>query len=167
MSFVDIILVVIFIFAGFQGYRKGFIGQLAGLAGLLLGIWGGIKFSDYTAGLLKEYLHMHTEYLPLISFAVTFFVILFAVHFIGKIVEGIFDMAFLGFANSILGVVFGVLKMAFILSVILVIIEKADTKVNVLPSNLAEKSLFYRPVSRLAPSIFPYLNFDEIKTKLN
>ncbi len=166
MSFIDIILIVIFIFAGFQGYKKGFIGQLAGLAGLLLGIWGGIKFSDYTAGLLKEYFHLTTEYLPLISFAVTFFVILFAVHFIGKLVEGIFDMAFLGFANSILGVVFGVLKMAFIMSVIIVIIEKADTKVNVLPDNISEKSLFYKPVAKLAPSIFPYLNFDEIRSKL-
>lgn len=166
MIIVDIILVAVFIIAGFAGYKKGFVGELASLAGLLLGIWGAIKFSDYTANLLKEHLNMTTEYLPLIAFAITFVVIVIAVHFLGKIVEGIFEMAFLGFANSILGVVFGVLKTAFILSVVLVILEKADIKMNFLPKDIAEKSLFYKPIQRLAPSIFPDLNFDEIKTKL-
>lgn len=166
MSIIDIILVIIFIFAGFRGYRQGFIGQLAGLAGLLLGIWGALKFSDYTAGLLREHLGLTTEYLSLIAFAVTFFVILFAVHFVSKIVEKIFDMAFLGFANSILGVVFGVLKMAFILSIFLILIEKVDNRINILPKDIQEKSLFYKPIARLAPSIFPDLKFEEIKTKI-
>ena len=166
MSFVDIILIAIFIFAGFRGYQKGFVSQLASLAGLLLGIWGAIKFSDFTANLLSEHLHLTTQYLPLIAFAITFGIIVVAVHFLGNIVEGLFEMAFLGFANSILGVVFGVLKTAFILSVVIVIMEKADTKINVLPKDISQKSLFYHPIARLAPSIFPDLNFDEIKTKL-
>lgn len=166
MIIVDIILVAVFIIAGFAGYKKGFVGELASLAGLLLGIWGAIKFSDYTSNLLRENFNMTTEYLGLIAFAITIFVIVFAIHFLGKIVEGIFEMAFLGFANSILGVVFGVLKTAFILSVVLVILEKADVKMNFLPKDIAEKSLFYKPIQRLAPSFFPDLNFDEIKTKL-
>lgn len=166
MIIIDIILVAIFIFAGFRGYQKGFVIQLASLVGLILGIWGAIKFSDYTAGLLTEHFHLTTQYLPLIAFAVTFTAIVIAIHFIGKAIEGVFDLAMLGFANSILGVVFGVLKTAFILSVFLVIIEKADTKINILPKDIAEKSIFYRPIERLAPSIFPDLNFDEIKTKL-
>ena len=166
MSFIDIILLAIFIIAGFHGYKKGFVNQLASLIGLLLGIWGAIKFSDYTAGFLTEHFHITSEYLSLIAFAVTFIIIVIIVHFIGNIVESIFEMAFLGFANSILGVVFGVLKTAFILSVVLVIMEKTDTKINVLPNDIEQKSLFYRPIAHLAPSIFPDLNFDEIKTKL-
>lgn len=166
MFVIDIILVAIFIFAGFKGYTRGFVAQLASLAGLLLGIWGAIKFSDFTASLLAEHLNLTTEYLPLIAFAVTFAAIVIAVHFMGKLVEGLFNLAFLGFANSILGVVFGVLKTAFILSVIIVIIEKADTRVNILPKNISEKTIFYRPISRLAPAVFPYLNFDEIKSKI-
>lgn len=166
MIIVDIILVAIFIIAGFAGYKKGFVGEFASLAGLLLGIWGALKFSDYTANLLRENFNMTTEYLGLIAFAITFFVIVIAVHFIGKIVEGIFEMAFLGFANSILGVVFGVLKTAFILSVVLIILEKANIKMNFLPKDIADKSLFYKPIQRLAPAVFPDLNFDEIKAKL-
>jgi membrane protein required for colicin V production len=166
MSFIDIILIALFIIAGFHGYKKGFVSQFASLAGLLLGIWGALKFSDFTADLLIKYFHISTEYLHLIAFGVTFLIIVFIVHLIGKAVEGVFELAFLGYANSILGVVFGVLKMAFILSVFLIIIEKADTKMNILPNDIAEKSIFYRPIARLAPSIFPDLNFDEIKSQL-
>lgn len=166
MIIVDIILVAVFILAGFAGYKKGFVAEFASLAGLLLGILGAIKFSDYTADLLRENFNITTQYLGLIAFAITFFVIVLLVHLLGKIVEGIFEMAFLGFANSILGVVFGVLKTAFILSVVLVILEKADIKMNFLPKDIAEKSLFYRPIQRLAPAVFPDLNFDEIKAKL-
>jgi len=166
MSFIDIILIALFIIAGFHGYKKGFVSQFASLAGLLLGIWGALKFSDFTADLLVKYFNLTPEYLHLIAFGVTFLIIVFIVHLIGKAVEGVFELAFLGFANSILGVIFGVLKMAFILSVFLIIIEKADTKVNILPNDIAEKSIFYRPIARLAPSIFPELNFEEIKSQL-
>jgi len=38
MILIDIILIAIFIIAGFSGFKKGFISQLASLAGLLLGI---------------------------------------------------------------------------------------------------------------------------------
>jgi membrane protein required for colicin V production len=164
MSFIDIILIAIFIAAGFSGYKKGFVSQLASLAGLLLGIWGAIKFSSLTAEFLSHYIS--SEYLNLIAFSITFCIIVVIVHFIGVAVEGIFDMAFLGFANSILGVVFGVLKTAFILSIVIVIIDKTSPKYNPLPKDISEKSIFYRPISRLAPSIFPSLKFDEIKTKL-
>jgi len=166
MSFIDIILIALFIIAGFHGYKKGFVSQFASLAGLLLGIWGALKFSDFTADLLIKYFHLSTVYLHLIAFSITFLIIVFIVHLIGKAVEGVFELAFLGFANSILGVIFGVLKMAFILSVFLIIIGKADTKINIIPNDIAEESIFYRPIARLASSIFPELNFDEIKSQL-
>lgn len=166
MSILDIILLVLFIFAGFNGYRKGFIGQAAGLASLLVGIWGAIHFSDFTAKLLAEHLSLTSQYLPLIAFAVTFAALVVAVHFVGVIAENIIKLAFLGLANSILGVIFGVLKTALILSVILLLLGKVSDRVKIIPNNFGENSLFFGPVERLAPSIFPYLNFDEIKSTI-
>lgn len=166
MSYFDLIFLAIFILAGFSGYKSGFVRQVASLAGLLLGIWGAIHFSDYTATFLVENLSVKTKYLPLISFAVTFVVILIAVHFLGELVSKIFDMAMLGFANSILGVVFGVVKSVLILSVIIVIAEKFEEKFRIFPTNIEEKSLFYKPVRNVSPAIFPYLHFDEIQGKI-
>jgi membrane protein required for colicin V production len=166
MSVLDIILLVLFIFAGFNGYKKGFIGQAAGLAGLLVGIWGAIHFSDYTAKLLAEHLSLTSQYMPLIAFAVTFAALVVAVHFVGVLAENVIKLAFLGMANTILGVIFGVLKTALILSVILLLVGKVSDRIKIIPDNFGENSLFYGPVERLAPSIFPYLNFEEIKSTI-
>lgn len=166
MSILDIILLVLFVFAGFNGYKKGFIGQAAGLAGLLVGIWGAIHFSDFTANLLTEHFNLNSQYLPLIAFAITFAALVVAVHFVGILAENIIKLAFLGLANSLLGVVFGVLKTALILSVVLLLLGKVSDRVKIIPDNFGENSLFYGPVKRLAPTIFPYLNFDEIKSTI-
>jgi membrane protein required for colicin V production len=163
MSLLDIILLVIFIFAGFRGYKKGFIGQAAALLGLLLGIWGAIHFSDFTARFLTEQFSLTTPYLSLIAFAITFAGILVGVHFLGVLVEGIFKLAFLGLANKLLGVMFSVLKTALILSVILLLIGKVSNRISIIPDKFGEKSILYGPIERFAPRIFPYLNFDEIK----
>jgi membrane protein required for colicin V production len=166
MSILDIILIAVFIFAGFNGYKKGLIGQAAGLVGLLLGIWGAIHFSDYTAGLIMEHFSFSTPYMPLIAFAITFAAIVVGVHFLGALAEGIVNLAFLGLANKLLGVAFGVLKTALILSVILLLLGKVSDRVRIIPDNFGENSLLYGPVERLAPTIFPYLNFKEIKEKV-
>lgn len=166
MSILDIILIAVFIFAGFNGYKKGLIGQAAGLVGLLLGIWGAIHFSDFTAGLIMDLFSFNSPYMPLIAFAVTFVAIVVGIHFLGALAEGIVNLAFLGLANKLLGVAFGVVKTALILSVILLLLGKVSDRVRVIPDDFGKNSLLYGPVERLAPSIFPYLNFDEIKEKV-
>jgi len=171
MSILDLVLLGLFLIAGFNGYRKGLIGQAASLAGLILGIWGAIHFSDFTANFLTENFSMNSKYLSLISFGITFAIILVAAHLIGFLVEKIFDLAFLGIVNSLLGVVFGVLKTALIISVLIVLLSGASTKLKIIPDDFGSNSLLYGPVKRLAPSIFPYLNFNELKetiqTKIN
>ena len=75
------------------------------------------------------------------------------------------DAIALGIVNRLLGVLFSVLKIAFIVSIILVLINKADNKYNFIPDETKENSLLYKPLSNFAPMIFPYLNFEKIKEK--
>jgi hypothetical protein len=39
-------------------------------------------------------------------------------------------------------------------------------RVRIIPDDFGQESMLYGPVERLAPSIFPYLNFEEIKHKV-
>lgn len=166
MIIVDIIFLGLFIVAGFSGYKQGMVRQAASLAGLVLGIWGAIHFSNLTANLLVQSLGFTSPFLPLISFAITFLVILVAVHFVGLLVDGLFSLAHLGIINSLVGVVFGVLKVALILSVLIIFIGKANYRFDFLPNDLSTRSLFYGPVERFAPTLFPQLNFEEIRNTL-
>jgi len=72
MNYIDLVLGIIIILAAIQGFRKGFIVELASLAALVLGIWGAIKFSDWTAGFITETFGYTSKYLVAISFLVTF-----------------------------------------------------------------------------------------------
>ena len=115
--------------------------------------------------MLTENLDISTTYLPLISFAVTFVAIVIIVHFLARILEKFLQVIALGFVNRISGLIFGILKTAFIISILLVIVNGINRRINKIPEETINNSLLYQPLSKFAPSIFPYLNFDTIIEK--
>ncbi|MFC2116684.1 CvpA family protein, partial [Bacteroidota bacterium] len=138
----------------------------ASLAALVLGVWGAVRFSALTSTLLTENLHLQTKYLPLIAFALTFVGIVIAVHLLARAMDKLVKAVALGFVNRIAGLVFGILRTAFLISIILVIINSIDRRVPFIPEEHKENSLLYGPLSKLAPSIFPYLNFEDMKGRI-
>ena len=165
MNTIDLVFAILLLWSAYRGYTKGFIVQLATLSALLLGILGAVMFSDITSSLIIKNFDVSGQYLPIISFAVTFVVIVIAVHLFAKMLNKLIDAIALGIVNRLLGVLFSVLKIAFIVSIILVLINKADNKYNFIPNETKDNSLLYKPLSNFAPMIFPYLNFDKIREK--
>jgi membrane protein required for colicin V production len=165
MNTVDLVFAILFLWAAYRGFTKGFIVQLATLAALLLGVLGAVLFSDFTSGLIIKNFEVSGQYLPIISFALTFIAIVIAVHLLAKALNKLIDAIALGIVNRLLGVIFSVLKYAFIISIVLVLINKVDNKYNFIPDETKKESLFYQPLSNFAPMVFPYLNFDKIKEK--
>ena len=165
MNTVDLVFAILLLWAAYRGFTKGFIVQLATLAALLLGILGAVLFSDFTSGLIIKKFDVSGQYLPILSFAVTFIVIVIAVHLLAKALNKLIDAIALGIVNRLLGVLFSLLKTAFIVSIVLVLINKADNKYNFIPDETKDESLLYKPLSNFAPMIFPYLNFDKIRDK--
>ena len=62
MSKIDIILIIPLLWGAFMGFRKGLVLELASLVGLILGIYGAIKFCDFTAEKLIEYVEVSEEW---------------------------------------------------------------------------------------------------------
>lgn len=158
MNYIDIVLGLLLLFAAIRGFRKGLVSELASLAALILGVWGAIEFADITSGFLIENFDLKTEYLDIISFVVTFIVIVFLVHVVGNVVNKLVDTVMLGFVNRLAGLVFGILKSALILSVILVVFDKIDDDIEILSNEAKTESRLYEPLRSFAPSIFPFLN---------
>ena len=156
----DIIFILIFIWAAYKGFTKGFILQAATLAALILGIYGSIKFSGFVAAVIMEKMGSHGEFVPLISFAITFIGIVVGIHFLARLAEKLLEMISLSFVNRLFGIFFNLIKYAFIISAILVVINGIDRKTGFLPKDKVNESHLYRPLSILAPLLFPYLHFD-------
>jgi len=165
MNTIDLVFAIILLWSAYRGFSKGFIVQLATLAALLLGILGAVMFSDYTSSLIIKKFEVSGNYLQIISFAVTFIVIVIAVHLLAKMLNKLIDAVALGVVNRLLGVLFSILKVAFIVSIILVLVNKVDNKYHFISDETKEESLLYVPLSKFAPMIFPYLNFEKMKEK--
>ncbi len=75
MNWIDLIIVVLLILSIVSGFTNGLVKEVASLAGLILGIWGAIKFSFYTADKLYEWFDMTGQFVGIIAFLVTFGII--------------------------------------------------------------------------------------------
>ena len=159
MNYIDIILLVLLILSAFGGFKNGLIAEVVSLAALVLGIWGAIEFSYITVEFLTEKLNLNTEHLNIISFIVTFVVIVILVHIVGNTINKMVEAVTLGFVNKLAGMVFAVLKSALILSIILLIFDRIDKDVKILPEKAKSESRMYEPIKNFAPSLLPFINF--------
>ncbi len=172
MNIFDIVFLVILIYAAYKGFSKGLIIQAASLAALLLGIIGAIKFSGYTEFVLTKKFGFTGEYLQLTAFAITFVIIVIAVHLVARLTEKFAKAVALDFVNRILGLLFSVIKVAFIISIVLLIVDIIDHKTHFLPRDKQDesalhKSLLYKPLSSVARMVFPYFRLEYEKIRKN
>lgn len=172
MNWIDIAIIVILALSMVMGFIHGLVKEVASLAALILGIWGAIKFSGFTAEKLYDYFDMTGQYVGVIAFIITFGIIVVIIHFIGIIADKIVDAVALGFVNRLLGIAFGLLKSVLIMSVFFSVMNAVNERKPFLPEDKIQSSMFYNPISDIAPAIFPiigeggfYRSFDRFKKK--
>jgi membrane protein required for colicin V production len=166
INYFDVIIAIFLLWSAYRGMTRGFLIMAASLAALILGVWGAIRFSHLTAAILISSFGVQTKYLALISFALTFVIIAVLVHLLSRALDKLVKAVALGIVNRLAGLLFGILKTAFLISIFLVILNGINNRVPFIPEEHKENSLLYQPLSRLAPAIFPFLNFDEIKDRI-
>lgn len=174
MGVLDIVFIIPIVWLAYKGFEKGLIIELATLFALLLGIFVSLYFSDVTAEFLRESFGMKTKYLSLISFIVTFVLVVIAVNLIGKLIEKLVNVAALGFINKAFGGLFGVLKAVIFLSFIIFFIEKVDKKKVILTEEFTSNSLFYPYIKPWAITLIDIygdtdlgdINVEDIKNKV-
>jgi membrane protein required for colicin V production len=159
MNYIDIVLGILLILSAISGFKKGLVVELASLAALILGIWGAVKFSYITSEFLVENFNWSWDHLNIASFIITFVVIVILVHIVGSTVNKMVETVMLGFVNKLAGLVFGILRAALILSIILVVFDKIDEDMEILSSETKANSRMYEPIRNLAPTIFPFIDF--------
>lgn len=165
MNYIDVVFAIILIIAAVQGFRKGLIIEFASLAALILGIWGAIKFSDWTAGFISDIFNYHSKNLTTIAFIVTFIAIVVLIHLAAQVLDKTVKAVALGFLNRLAGIIFGVLKTAVILSVFLLLFDTVDENVHILPTTQKAESKIYKPMKQLVPTLFPFIKLWDFGTE--
>lgn len=157
MNIVDIIILILLAWGAFRGYTQGFILQLVTFIALFIGIWASIRFSGSLSDVLSQSFSITGKYLPVLSFILIFFLVVIIAHLIGMLLTKIFEFAALGWLNRLGGVAFGLIKMIFIISVLLTVQYRMREKLKIIPEKQRQNSLLYKPISTIAPAIFPNL----------
>lgn len=158
MSYIDIVILIILGWAAIRGFIKGFIKEAAALLALILGIYAAAKFSGFAGQWLAKYIHTSPQTLSVISFILTFTSVVIIIYLLGAFFDWLAKAVALGPVNRILGILFGVLKSAFVLSVIILVINTVQPYFSILPQQEIARSKTYRPLSVFAPSVLPVLS---------
>jgi membrane protein required for colicin V production len=155
MSIIDVVLIALLLFGLIRGFMKGLFVEVASLVALIAGIYGAIHFSDYVGDFLHSKFDWSEKTLNIAAFAITFIVIVFVIALAGKALTKLADFAALGILNKILGGIFGALKIAFILSVILIIFDSMNKTLPFTDKKDLDDSMLYEPIKSLVPTVFP------------
>jgi membrane protein required for colicin V production len=163
MNVLDIIFLVPLLFALYRGFRKGLIHMVASLLALILGILGAIKFRPVFASFIDSLFNVSPEHVNVIAFSVAFVVIVLVVHLAAFLAEKLIKAVALNFVNRLLGMGFGFLVTAFVISMILWPVNQVNQEKQIIRPERIEGSLLYKPLSKLAPAVFPYLKRQDWK----
>jgi membrane protein required for colicin V production len=151
MNWLDWLLLGILAWAAIQGFQRGFIIELASLVALVVGIWAAVHFSDRFAAAVG----IDAENTAL-AFLLTFLAVLLVVHLLARFLTTLIDIAQLGVPNKLAGIVFGMLRSAFSLSVALnLLVGYSEGAMPAEP--VREGSRTYAPLRAFAPLIVPVL----------
>jgi membrane protein required for colicin V production len=144
------------------------------LVALIAGVYLAVRFAQE----LSEYLYQNTEltneFLPIISFAIIFVGVVLLVHLFAKAIEKLATAVALGWANKASGALFGVFRMTFILSIVIMMLTRFELLDKFNRGATAEQSFLYAPVTQIAPFILPILEdidkdsiLDKVDRKVN
>jgi len=137
------------ILAIIKGYQKGLIIALFSIIALIVGLAAALKLSAVVAMYLQQNTTFSSKWLPVISFALVFFLIVFLVHLGGKLIEKTFEMAFMGWLNRIGGILLYAVLYTIIYSVCLFYADK----ISVFEKATIESSVIYPKVQPIAPKV--------------
>ena len=162
LNYIDLAAVCLLVYGLVRGAYRGFFVEVSSLLALVLGVFGALHFSNFTASLLANYIEW--DYLPLLAFALTFIGIIIGVAWIGKLLTKLAKAVLLGFLNRLLGALFGACKWLIICGVLVWILGQIDVFFSYLPETLKDNSLVFLPLEELGAYLFEKINTEKIPT---
>jgi membrane protein required for colicin V production len=145
----DLIYVVIVILAIFHGYRRGLIVGLFSLVAVIIGLAAAMKLSIVAGGYISRVINISKEWLPIISFAVVFLLVVLLIRWGAGAIQKMVEMVMLGWANKIGGILFYVAIYTIVFSVLLFYAEQ----MKLLQPETINKSVIYSFVQPLGPKV--------------
>ena len=158
MNWFDLVVLILMLIALVNGYRKGLIQQLVGLAIIILSAIFGGKLAAYILPELNRFLDLSPNLARVLSFLLAFAAIAIVISLIGNLIQKFVNIILLSFVNRLLGSFIAVGTLMFILSIILNLVLMLDKKENLISKEIKNESFFFERVEAVVPAMVPYLD---------
>ena len=155
----DIVVLILLGVSAVTGFFKGLITMLTSLVAILLGAWLTMKFSYVTGGFLQSHFNFDGQYVTVASFVITFLIVVLGVHLLGRTIASLVKAISLGWADKILGVIFSVLRSAFIISAIVSALNSFGPASSIFSDDMKHDSVLFDKIAPIAPFVFEQMNF--------
>ena len=100
----DIVVAIIIILAVIKGYRQGLIVALFSVIAFIIGLAAALKLSVVVAGYIGQTVKISDKWLPIISFAFVFLIVVLLVRLGAKFIQRTVEFAMLGWLNRLGGI---------------------------------------------------------------
>ncbi len=157
MNILDIILLICFVPALIQGFRKGFIAQVIAIISIIAGVWMSARFASMASAWIGQYIEGSEQVLKLVAFVLIFIIVIAVLALVGKLIEGTVKLVMLGWLNKLLGVVFSLLKAGLIVGICIMAFCSLNNTFQLVSEETLKSSVLFPPLKDLAYSVFPYL----------
>ena len=160
MNYLDIIIAIILFLFGWRGWRKGLIIEVVTLVAFVVGIYGAMHFSDFTAEHLKEVVEINPKYLNTVAFVLTFILLVILVNILGRLVTQAVKAMNLSFFNKLGGFLFGAAKGVLLCSTFVLVLNNLQF-LGLIKEEVKKESYLYPFVEETIPYL--YKGFDLVK----
>jgi membrane protein required for colicin V production len=146
---IDIILVILLILAAIKGYQRGLIVAVFSVAAFIIGLAAAIKLSAVVADYIGEAVKVSEQWLPVISFAVVFLLVVLLVRWGAGLLQKTAEATMLGWANRIGGILFYAALYILIYGVFIFYAEQVE----VLQKETIQSSVTYPYIQPWGPKV--------------
>ena len=160
MNFIDLIIIAIIGFGIIRGYSKGLIIELSSFFGIFIAFFIAGNVDNVLSDKVSSFTNANSDLINTICFILIFILSYVLIIYIAKGFTKLAKVVYLGLLNSLLGGVFGGLK----LLLILLIIVKIIFSLNLLSNNIISESSIIIQLHILSEILF---NSFEISQEIN
>lgn len=150
---IDFIAIGLLVLAIIKGFSKGLVVAIFSLLAFFIGLAAALKLSAVVAEYLGTNSNISQRWLPILAFAIVFFVVVLLVRIGAKAIEGSLRMVMLGWLNKLGGIVFYFLLYFFVYSIVLFY----ATQLRLIKPETIETSFTYPIIYPMAPVIMDTL----------
>jgi membrane protein required for colicin V production len=167
MGIIDIFLAVLLGYGAYKGLKNGLFVEIASLISFVIGVYIAIKFSSFVATAIGG--DEPSKTIKVTAFVITLIGVIVAIHLLAKIFSGIASFVFLGWLNKLGGAVFGTLKTALLLGIVLSLFQKVNIDDALVSKETQENSIFFNPILKTSEFMLPVLTvwFKDLKEKVS